>query len=133
MYAASVSIRACYFPAMAGRGCGKNKYASLGDVHEREEPMYDEQLTICLQCIEEQPADQFERFEEQINAQIGALSAQLATMGVAIGRHHQPNACIIEVDDDFIVEEAQFQLKELRLDAWNQLRAALTCNTLKIN
>jgi hypothetical protein len=48
---------------MAGRGCGENKYASLGDVHEREEPMYDEQLTIRLQRIEEQPADQFERFE----------------------------------------------------------------------
>jgi hypothetical protein len=63
MYTTSVSIRACYFPAMAGRGCGENKYASLGDVHEREEPMYDEQLTIRLQRIEEQPADQFERFE----------------------------------------------------------------------
>ncbi len=44
-------------------------------------------------------------------------------MGGANGRCHQLNLRFVEEDDEFRIEETQFQLRDVRLDALGQLSA----------
>lgn len=66
-----------------GRG-GGNRFATMGEVHERKEATCEEQLTTHLQHMEER-LNRFERFGDQIGPQIGVLTKQLAAMGSTSG------------------------------------------------
>jgi hypothetical protein len=44
-------------------------------------------------------------------------------MGGANGRCHQLNPRFVEEDDEFRIEEMQFQQRDVRLDALGQLRS----------
>lgn len=62
-------------------------------MYKCKETTCDEQLRTRLQRLEEQYdwfGDQFERFGDQIGAQIEALIEQLATMGGVNGHRRQP-------------------------------------------
>jgi hypothetical protein len=64
--------------------------------------------------------------ETELTQKIGAQTVQLATMGGVNGCHRLPNLHYVEDDDEFSIKESGFQCMEVRLDAHDQLLAALT-------
>lgn len=58
----------------------------------------------------EEQFDQFERFGDQIDAQIVVLTEQFATMGGANERCCQPNSCFVEKEDEYSVEDESLNL-----------------------
>lgn len=77
-------------------------------MHEREEAIREEQLTTHLQHMEKwlvRFGDQFERFGDQIGAQLEALTKQFATMSGANGHFRQPNPRFVKEDYKFIIKE----------------------------